>query len=194
MRQSDVESLADALADELPEDQRDEARTFAAERIAPIALAEAGGDEGRLLLVYERFAERLGGAPPEARFGLLRSLADEVELEDHNRAALQLAIARYLAAGNAAGGAAGWVTPEIEALARRPDLEQEIERRRAAVAAWKERVEREHRDLWAAYRRLWLHTTSTLAAARSGTFATASGSFYEFLADAGADVQHFDVF
>jgi hypothetical protein len=188
---SEVESLADALAHELPEGERDAARAFAAERIAPIALAEAGEDPDRLLLVYERFVERLGSAVPEQRFALLRALAEEVELEDHNRAALNLAIARFLADGHDPKGAAGWITPEIEALR---DVEQEATRRQAALEAWKERVQQDHPAIWTAYRRLWLHAGTTLASARTGSFATASGSLYDFLEDAGADVQHLDVF
>jgi hypothetical protein len=191
---SEVESLADALAHELPEDERDDARTFAAERIAPIALAEAGEDPDRLLLVYERFTERLGSADPAQRFALLRALADEVELEDHNRTALNLAIARYLADGHDPIGASGWITPEIEALREQGDIELQATRRQAALEAWKPRVQKDHPDVWTAYRRLWLHAGTTLASARTGSFATASGSLYEFLQDAGADVQHLDVF
>jgi hypothetical protein len=190
-------ATADELATALPENEREEGSRLIAERILPPALAEAPGQRGFAERVHARVAERLAATGPEERLGGLRALAGEIEMEDLSRAALALAIARFLHDGHPLPDAAReWVTPEIERLRDRPlaDIEEEAALREEILEAWQRWARAEQPSVWTGYRALALHARFALASSRTGSFETSSGGLHDFLEHADAPSQHFEVF
>lgn len=190
-------TTATELTAALPESQRDEGERLIAQRILPPALAEAPDRPGFGERVYARVANRLATTAPEQRLPELRALAAEVEIEDHSRAALALAIARFLHDGHPLSPAArGWINPEIERLRNQPlqDTAQEAATREARLDEWQHRVQAEHPTVWTGHQTRALHARFALASAQTGSYETSCGSVYDFLVDAGAATQHFDVF
>jgi hypothetical protein len=190
-------TTATELAAALPESQREEGERLIAQRILPPALAEAPDQPGFAELVHARVAERLATTAPEDRFNGLRALAGEIEIEDLNRAALALAIARFLHDGNPVSDAAReWITPQIERLRDQPleNIAEEAAQREASLEEWQRWVLAEHPRVWAGYRTLALHARYALVSAQTGSFETSSGAVHDFLEDVGAPTQHFDVF
>jgi hypothetical protein len=190
-------ATAAELAAALPASQREEGERLIAQRILPPALAEAPDRPGFAERVHARVTERLAATGPEERLDGLCALAGEIEMEDLSRAAIALAIARFLHGGHPLSDAARkWITPEIERLRDRPldDIEEEAALREEILEDWQRWAQAEQPSVWAGYRTLALHARYALASARTGSFETSSGGLHDFLEDAGAPTQHFDVF
>ena len=163
-----------ALLDEMPYGQRDEARHLVTHRILPDgrsarrrinqdlpSACEPASPSG-----WRRRSLRTGWPP-------LRSLVREVQIETLYRAAISLAIARYVHDGHyVAGGARTSVTPDITRLSDRPagTIEAEAIPRDHELADWYESgAVANAPDMMQAYGTVALHTRLTLASAQSSS-------------------------
>lgn len=190
-------TTAAELAAALPESQRPAGERLIAQRILPRAIAEAPDQPGYEDRIRARVAERLATTAPALRLDSLQALAGEIELENLNRAAVTLAIARFLRDGHdVAAPGRDWITPEIERLRQGPleDIEEQAALHEETLARWQRWAQAEQPSVWTGYRTVALHARTALASARTGSFETSSGALHDFLADAGAPTEHFDVF
>lgn len=117
------------------------------------------------------------------------------EIQDQLAASLRLAVARYLKDHPDAVSDAGvWVDADVEASMAQPleALQQEATERLEALEDWKERTQDEDPAEWETGRVSYLQAQLNLQSARSGSFATASGSLVDFLSSMGEEVDVLD--
>jgi hypothetical protein len=181
----------------LPEDERGDGERLITERIVGVALSEAPDQPGFGERVLARVAERLMALPPQGRLHGLRALAGEVEMENLNRIALSLAIARFVHDGHPVQGAAReWLTPAIERLADGPlqDIEVSAATHEELLNRWQLWAQAQQPDVWAGYRTTALQARHAFASARTGSFETSSGGLHDFLTAAQAPTRHMEIF
>jgi hypothetical protein len=117
------------------------------------------------------------------------------EIQEQLAASLALAVARYLRDHPDAVSDAGvWVDREVEARMAQPveALQEEAAERLEALEDWKERAQDENPAVWETGRVDYLQAQLHLQSARSGSFATASGSLADFLMSVGEEVDVLD--
>lgn len=117
------------------------------------------------------------------------------EIGEQLTASLRLAVARYLTDHPDAVSDAGvWVDGDVEAVMAQPleALQHEATERLEALEDWKERAQDEDPAEWESGRVDYLHAQLNLQSARSGSFATASGSLVDFLSSVGEEVDVLD--
>jgi hypothetical protein len=145
--------------------------------------------------VYGDLADALRTSAAADRIQVLRAYAAAAAVREQAVAALALAIARYVTDHPAASPAAlRWIDPLIDAK-RALGLEgikTEASRRLSELDAWEERSQEVFPDVYRTHRRQAQQARLALQSARSGSFATASGSLRDFLVDAGEPVQELD--
>lgn len=194
--QASLEAVADALVNLLPDSQRAEARRL----IEPIlrrrlaGLATHSRPERLAEVVYERLAGVIEEAGANSALDRLRDEALISEVDGLLQDALALAVARYGADhADAAQLSRAWA-------GHHPDW---LERDAAFYAAEAEQLQQERErlelrlgsidpGLAGSLRPELLRADLNLRSARSGSFATASGSLSDFLRDAGAEFQYLD--
>jgi hypothetical protein len=197
---STIEEIAELLLEALPEKDRPEARGVLTEGILAWelkSLADHPSPRRLIEVVYEKQTELLGAVAPEARLDVLKAEAQRVAIEEQMNAALTLAIARYLQVHPKKKKKAGeWMDAEVEAWTAKPTagIQEEATRRLTDLEAWENQVGTRYPAIWESYRLTYIHAKLTLQSARSGSFATASGSFYNFLLDVGAPVDELAIF
>jgi hypothetical protein len=117
------------------------------------------------------------------------------EIAEQLAASLALAVARYLKDHpDAVPNAGVWVDRDVEARMTQPveTLQEEATERLEALEEWKERVQDEDPSAWETGRVDYLQAQLNLQSARSGSFATASGSLADFLMAVGEQVDVLD--
>jgi hypothetical protein len=110
---------------------------------------------------------------------------------------LTLAMARYLqdAGRKQRKRVKAWVDADVEAwTARSPDdIAAEATHRLEVLDSWQTDVQEHEPDTWETRRIDAVHARMNLQSARSGSFATAAGSFADFLRDAGEQPETLDL-
>ncbi|MDP9294057.1 MAG: hypothetical protein M3O90_06495 [Actinomycetota bacterium] len=117
------------------------------------------------------------------------------EIAEQLAGSLALAVARYLQEHPDAVSDAGvWLDREVEARMTQPleSLGEEATERLEALEEWKERAQDEDPSAWETGRVDYLQAQLNLQSARSGSFATASGSLADFLMAVGEQVDVLD--
>jgi hypothetical protein len=110
-------------------------------------------------------------------------------------ASQSLAVARYLKDHpDAVDGAGIWLDDEAEAWMAKPTeaIQEEATNGLEALDEWGDEAREEDPDEWEAGRVDFLQAQLNFQSARSGSFATASGSLADFLAEMGEDVDVLD--
>jgi hypothetical protein len=117
------------------------------------------------------------------------------EIQEQLAASLGLAVARHLKDHPDAVSDAGvWLDRGVEARMAQPveALGEEATERLEALEDWKERAQDEDPAAWETSRVYYLQAQLNLQSARSGSFATASGSLADFLMAVGEEVDVLD--
>jgi hypothetical protein len=194
-----LQEMADLLSQSLPQFQRAEGGALLLERILPSrlsGLAEHPKPRRLAEIVYEGLADELREADEKQRLTVLRAAALRAEAEALAADGLSLAVARYLNDHpEAADAAAGWKTAGVERWMAKPlgEIQDAATERLARLDQLEARIKSEHPGVWDSLRVQFVHTTLNLQSARSGSFATASGSLYSFLSGLGVPVDDFDI-
>ena len=183
-----AETIADALAQVLPEPAREAGRQTLLESVLPHALARvADHPRPRAMaeVVYENLATALAASnDPEVT---LNDLAMTEEVRNVSGKSLSLAIARYVKDHpDADGTARSWL---VDAEQRVLDSSVDDLREQATDGlAALDRLEaalRERPELWETRRTEVAHARLNLQSARSGSFETATGPLNDFLREMG---------
>jgi hypothetical protein len=191
--------MADLLSQSLPQSQRAEGRALLLERILPSklgGLAEHPKPQRLAEIVYEGLADELREADEKQRLAVLRAAALRAEADALADDSLSLVIARYLTDHpEAADAAADWKTATVERWRQNPlkELQDAATERLARLDELEAQIKSEHPGLRESLRLAFLHARLNLQSARSGSFATASGSLYSFLSKLGVAVDNFDI-
>jgi hypothetical protein len=117
------------------------------------------------------------------------------EIDEQLTASLSLAVARYLSDHPEAAPRAGaWLDADVERRRAEPleELEEEAGERLDALEDWKEQAREDDPEAWETGRVAYLQAQLNLQSARSGSFATASGSLADFLRSVGETVDVLD--
>ena len=125
----------------------------------------------------------------------MSEFADQIEVLLSG--SLTLAIARYLqnAGRKQRKRVKSWVDSDVEAWTNRSadDIAAEATHRLEVLDSWQTDVQEHEPETWETRRIDAVHTRMNLQAARSGSFATAAGSFADFLRDAGESPETLDL-
>ena len=192
------QTMADRLAGSVPPSDRAEAHTLLLTEILPHELSGLPHHPKPRRLaetVYDDVADALRASGEGDRVQVLRARAVAAVVREQEVAALALAIARYLLEHPASPPAAArWVDPLIDAKRALgvEGIKAEASRRLSELDTWEQQSQAVFPDVYRAHRRGAQHARLALQSARSGSFATASGSLHDFLVDAGEPVQQLD--
>src|SRR3954451_8902992 len=118
-------------------------------------------------------------------------MALTADVRDALDASLTLGVARYLAEHPDAEVGDSWMTPEVERWRARPVDEIAGEARRRLDEL--KRLQSEAGAEWEPVRVDALNAQMNLMSVENGTFRGAAGGLFDFLREAGADVQSFDI-
>src|SRR5437763_1934932 len=118
-------------------------------------------------------------------------MALSADVRDALDASLTLGVARYLAEHPGTTVGESWMTPEVERWRSRPVEEIAGEARRLLDEL--QRLRSEAGEDWEPVRVDALNAQMNLMSVENGTFRGAAGGLYDFLREAGADVQSFDI-
>ncbi len=193
-----IQTMADLLAGSVPAPDRAEARALLATEILPrelMGLPHHSKPRRLAETVYGDLADALRASGEADRVQVLRAQAAAAAVREQAVVALALAIARYMTDHPAPSPAVQrWIDPLIEA--RRAlgleGIKAEASRRLSELDAWEQRSQAVFPDVYRAHRLQAQHARLALQSARSGSFASASGSLHDFLVDAGEPVQELD--
>ena len=193
--------MATNLVCAIPEPERKDASEVLVVQILPVKLAgidKHPRPERLSAVVYKELARILSAKPPNMRLHTLKLYAVGTEIQRLAKDALNLAIARFLDGNTGALDAEKlerWLTDPVQDLRMLSgqELAERAREMHAELGAWKERVTSEYPTEWDKHRVKHQQVRATLQAADTGSFDAATGSFLDFLRDAGRDPQELSI-